>query len=120
MSSIRRLTRPFTVVLLGLLLAPIAVDCCEVTSGRADGLACCMKGDGSSALNADCCGVEQAPAQQPPAGVAVRTDTTPINTLLVFVGFSVGVAEQTFSIRKPDAISLPGVPLYLRLSSLRR
>ena len=123
LSLCRRLTRPFTALLLVLLIAPVAVDCCELTASHADGLACCLKQqDEAARLDADCCGVKQSPAkQQAPGSTPVNAGTkTPTPSAPVLTAEWAPVLTPTIPLAIAEAISPPADPLYLRLSRLRR
>ena len=117
---LRRLTRPLSFLVLAVLLAPVAADCCQAASATAKP-ACCVKLDGPDALrNANCCGIEEPPAQhQPPATNPARLHQTTADAQPLRPAAAL-VPDQTVSFQAPEAISPPGDPLYLRLSSLRR
>jgi hypothetical protein len=122
LSFCRRLTRPFTLVLLVLLLAPAAVDCCELTASHGEGRACCLKPqDDGAKLDADCCAIEQSPAnQQAPGSTPVTAGkVTPTAAPLLAAEWA-PVPTQTVHLAVAEAVRPPADPLYLRLSTLRR
>ena len=122
LSFCRRLTRPLTVALLVLLVAPAAVDCCELTSAHGDALACCLKqNDDGPKMDADCCVVEQSPAnQQAPGTTPVTAGKMTVDAAQVPASAWSPISVPTVRFPIAETISPPADPLYLRLSRLRR
>jgi len=122
LSVCRRFTRPFTLLLLAVLVGPAAVDCCELTGAHAEELACCLKQDDARpVLEADCCAITESPAtQQVPGSTPVGTDKPTQGGISMLTVSWLAVPAQVSALPVADVIRPPADPLYLRLSTLRR
>jgi hypothetical protein len=124
LSAVRHLARPLSLVALLALIAPSWAEC-RPRGGAApdDGMSCCMKtGGGQGTVDSGCCAVRRAPeSQQAPATkVTVRTAPAPLDLAAdhAMVG---AIPAFTGGFHSPALeCGSPGLPLYLRLSVIRR
>jgi hypothetical protein len=119
----RFIARPLTVVTLLVTLLPGWAQCGPlVATASADRMSCCMKTEAQQGmLDSGCCSVRRSPESPRVPATAATSGTVPASTGVTPAPAAPLPADAARSLADVNAESgSPGLPLYLRLSAIRR
>lgn len=119
----RLIARPLTVVTLLVTLLPAWAQCGPlVATANSDRMSCCMKTEAQQGiLDSGCCSVRRAPESPRVPATAATGRTVPVSIDVTPAPVAPLATDAVRSLADVNAESgPPGLPLYLRLSAIRR